>query len=295
MDALGRGVARVAAIDHDDAAAGAAEHEGAVQTGGAAADHGDVHEAGRQHVGLFRVDGGGDGSAGGGGAGVGAGVGHHGILPVVDVGIDARPDLPIRHRILRMTQDIGGVDDLVRKRVRALRLAQGWSLDEVASRAHLSASTLSRIETGQRRLALDQLVALSRALDTSLDQLVESEAEDVLISPVRDRGLEALRWPVRSSPDTVVMRRRLTGPPPRDTAGMRAHPGHEWLLVLEGTAILLLGTRRYRVEQDHAAEFSTMLPHAFGAEGRPCDVLMILDHAARRGHEDGPAPATTEA
>ena len=68
----------------------------------------------------------------------------------------------------------------------------GGVVPEVASRAHLSASTLSRIETGQRRLALDQLVALSRALDTSLDQLVESEAEDVLISPVRDHGLEAL-------------------------------------------------------------------------------------------------------
>ncbi|WP_438291200.1 helix-turn-helix domain-containing protein [Streptomyces sp. HUAS TT7] len=71
-----------------------------------------------------------------------------------------------------MTQGDGDLDGLVRKRIRALRLAQGWSLEELAGRARLSQSTLSRIENGQRRLALDGLVTLARALDTTLDQLV---------------------------------------------------------------------------------------------------------------------------
>ena len=45
---------------------------------------------------------------------------------------------------------------------------------------------------------------------------------------------------------------------------MRAHPGREWLVVLSGTAVLLLGNRRFRVETNQAAEFPTMLPHAIG-------------------------------
>lgn len=187
------------------------------------------------------------------------------------------------HSLLRMTQNIGDVDGLVRQRIRALRLAQGLSLGELAGRAHVSSSTLSRIENGQRRLALDQLVTLARALDTSLDALVETQEEEVVSHPITDHGVEALRWRIRHSPDLVLLRQRVTGPPP-EPSRMRAHPGHEWLVVLSGTLTLLLGERRYRVQTNQSAEFDTMLPHAFGAEGGPVDVLLIVDPEARKGH-----------
>ena len=184
-----------------------------------------------------------------------------------------------------MTQSDGDLDSLVRKRIRALRVAQGWSLEDLAARADLSQSTLSRIENGQRRLALDQLVDLARALDTSLDQLVETAADDVIVNPTIDSAHRVTRWAVKGNPGMSVMRQRLTDPPPDNPARMRAHPGHEWLVVLSGTAALMLGNRRYRVETNQAAEFPTMLPHAIGAEGGPCDVLYIFDRDARRGHQ----------
>ena len=87
-----------------------------------------------------------------------------------------------------MTQD-GDLDGLVRQRIRGLRAARGWSLDDLAARCYLSPSTLSRIETGHRRIALDQLAPIARALGTTLDQLVESaDDEDVVIRPQRDEG-----------------------------------------------------------------------------------------------------------
>ncbi len=184
-----------------------------------------------------------------------------------------------------MTQDEGDVDGLVRQRLRALRVAHGWSLDDLAARANLSPSTLSRIENGRRRLALDQLVTLARALDTTLDQLVETAADDVVTSPVVDAARGSMRWPVRGWSGTTVVRMRLTEPPPANPARMRAHPGHEWLLVLSGTATLLLADRRYRLEANQAAEFPTMLPHAIGAAGGPCEILAIFDRDARRDHQ----------
>ncbi|MFJ2173365.1 helix-turn-helix domain-containing protein [Streptomyces sp. NPDC087851] len=186
-----------------------------------------------------------------------------------------------------MTQDNDELDSLVRKRIRALRLAQGWSLEELATRARVSQSTLSRIENGGRRLALDQLVTLARALDTSLDQLVETAGDDVVISPMIDGARGQMRWPMKAEPGVSVIRQRMTDPPPDSPTRMRAHPGHEWLVVLSGTAILLLGNRRIRVETNQAAEFPTMLPHAIGAEGGPCEVLGIFDRDARRGHQRG--------
>ena len=190
-----------------------------------------------------------------------------------------------------MTQEDGGLDSLVRKRIRALRVAQGWSLEELATRARLSPSSLSRIETGQRRLALDQLATLARALDTSLDQLVETEADDVISHPTIDAAHGLMRWPIKAEPGMTVVRQRMTNPPPDNPARMRAHPGHEWLVVLSGTAVLVLGHRRLRVEANEAAEFPTMLPHAIGAEGGPCEILGIFDRDARRGHQsDGETP-----
>ncbi|GAA2297155.1 helix-turn-helix transcriptional regulator [Streptomyces kunmingensis] len=186
-----------------------------------------------------------------------------------------------------MTQGDGELDSLVRGRIRALRVAQGWSLEELASRAKVSQSTLSRIENGQRRLALDQLVVLARALDTSLDQLVEAAADDVVISPTVDAARGQLRWPIKAEPGMRVIRQRITEPPPDNSARMRAHPGHEWFVVLSGTAVLLLGDRRLRIETNQAAEFPTMLPHAIGADGGPCEILGVFDRDARRGHQRG--------
>lgn len=175
----------------------------------------------------------------------------------------------------------------MRKRVRALRVAQGWSLEDLAARARLSQSTLSRIENGQRRLALDQLVTLARALDTSLDQLVEMDTDDVVVNPAHDAAHGLMRWPVRADPGMTVVRQRMVDPPPDSPARMRAHPGREWLVVLSGAAVLLLGDRRFRVETNQAAEFPTMLPHAIGTAGGPCEILGIFDRDARRGHQSG--------
>ncbi|MGW7069148.1 helix-turn-helix domain-containing protein [Streptomyces sp. NPDC054855] len=184
-----------------------------------------------------------------------------------------------------MTQDNGEMDSLVRKRIRALRVAQGWSLEELATRASISQSTLSRIENGRRRLALDQLVTLARALDTSLDQLVETATDDVITGPTIDAAHGLMRWPIKAEPGMSVVRQRMTNPPPDNPSRMRAHPGREWLVVLSGTAVLLLGNRRLRIETNQAAEFPTMLPHAIGAEGGPCEILGIFDRDARRGHQ----------
>jgi transcriptional regulator with XRE-family HTH domain len=186
-----------------------------------------------------------------------------------------------------MTQEGGDLDGLVRKRVRALRVARGWSLEDLARRARLSQSTLSRIENGQRRLALDSLVTLARALDTTLDQLVESASDDVIASPTVYSAQGMMTWPVKADPSLTVLRQRMTQPAPTDPARMRAHPGREWLVVLSGTAILMLGHRRFRVETNQAAEFPTMLPHAMGAETGPCEFLGIFDRDARRSHQGG--------
>jgi transcriptional regulator with XRE-family HTH domain len=187
-----------------------------------------------------------------------------------------------------MTQD-GELDKLVRQRIRGLRVAMGWSLDELAARCYLSPSTLSRIETGHRRISLDQLSSLARALGTTLDQLVESDADDdVVIRPQRDEARGITTWMLSRQPGphgVTVAKMRITRPEPRrGTDELKVHPGRDWFTVLSGTIVLLLGERAVVVEAGQAAEFSTMVPHAFGARDGAAEVLAIFDHDGQRIH-----------
>lgn len=187
-----------------------------------------------------------------------------------------------------MKQD-GELDALVRQRIRGLRVARGWSLDELAARSYLSPSTLSRIETGHRRIALDQLAPLARALGTTLDQLVESgDDDDVVIRPHHDEAGGITTWLLTrdGAPHGVtVAKLRVTR---RVPAELRVHPGRDWFTVLSGTVVLRLGERTILVKAGEAAEFSTMVPHAFGAQGGAAEILCILDHDGERTHL-GPA------
>jgi transcriptional regulator with XRE-family HTH domain len=188
-----------------------------------------------------------------------------------------------------MTQD-GDLDGLVRQRIRGLRVARGWSLDDLAARCYLSPSTLSRIETGHRRIALDQLAPIARALGSTLDQLVESvDDDDVVIRPQRDEARGITTWILNREPGpqgVTVAKMRITRPDPRSGGPdqLRVHPGKDWFTVLSGTIVLLLGDRTILVEAGQAAEFSTMIPHAFGAKDGPAEVLCILDHDGKRTH-----------
>lgn len=194
---------------------------------------------------------------------------------------------PVRkeHIILLMTQDLD-LDGVIRARIRGLRLARGWSLDVLAARCHTSASTLSRIETGHRRISLDQLVPIARALGSTLDQLVESvDDADVVIRPRRDRGHGVTTWLLSGDygpQGMTVAKMRITARTPRAKLGV--HPGRDWFTVLSGTARLHLGDRTILVETGQAAQFSTMTPHGITAHGGPVEILAILDRDGQRVH-----------
>jgi transcriptional regulator with XRE-family HTH domain len=178
------------------------------------------------------------------------------------------------------------LETAVRSRLRSLRQARGWTIEELARRSDIGASTISRLETGERRLAIDNLVALSRALDTTVDALLaEGGTEDVMIRPTRHDRDGVTYWLLTPPDDTsgrIVSRMRLPArkrmPPPR------VHPGHDWLYVLDGTVRLQLGERELLIEEGCAASFDTMTPHSLAGLDGPAEILTILDHHGQRAH-----------
>ena len=77
--------------------------------------------------------------------------------------------------LIRLARESGEQDrpqpvDLAR-RVRELRKARDWTLEQAAQKAGLARSTLSKIENGQMSPTYDALKKLAEGLDISVPQL----------------------------------------------------------------------------------------------------------------------------
>ena len=176
------------------------------------------------------------------------------------------------------------IEQVVRTRLRSLRTTLGLSLDDVAARTNLSASTISRVETGKRTISLDILLPLAAALQVGLDALLDVRSDDdVVIRPTPNNSGERTTWMLsRPTGSTIALKMRIE--PARQAEEQRVHPGHDWFFVIAGRVRLLLGEREITVQTGEAAEFTTMTPHAFTAIDGPAELIMIFDRDGQRAH-----------
>lgn len=186
-----------------------------------------------------------------------------------------------------MTTELGHIEHLVRTRLRSLRTSMGLSLDVLAERTNLSASTISRVETGKRTISLDVLLPLAKALQIDLDSLLDLDNDDdVVIRPQPSCSGERTTWVLsRPTGPTIALKQRIQ--PTSRRPLQRVHPGHDWFFVLEGRVRLSLGDREIIVEQGEAAQFTTMTPHAITAIDEDAEVIMIFDRDGHRAHTHG--------
>jgi transcriptional regulator with XRE-family HTH domain len=175
-------------------------------------------------------------------------------------------------------------EERIRRRLRALRDQRGLTLDAVAAAAGMSPSTLSRLETGKRRLAVDHLAPLARALGTTVDALLTPEPRVDPRVRRRPRTVDGMRVvPLTRSGSSGPRAYHLTLPE-RGAPDPRAHEGHEWLYVLSGRLRLVLGDDDLVLESGEAAEFSTWTPHWMSGLGGPAEVLVLMGHHGERAH-----------
>ena len=186
--------------------------------------------------------------------------------------------------------DEPAVDDVLESvgpRLRALRTDRDLTLAAVSATTGVSVSTLSRLESGQRRPTLELLLPLARAYQVALDDLVDApptgdprvhqspfEHEGVTMVPLtrQSGGLQAYKL-------TIPPGRRRRDPEPK------THEGYEWLYVLSGRLRLLLGARDFVLSAGEVVEFDTRVPHAFGNPfPEPAEVLTLFGPQGERMH-----------
>ncbi len=186
-------------------------------------------------------------------------------------------DTPAPHR---------AVLDEVGPRLKRLRTKRGLTLAALAETTGISKSTLSRLESGQRRPSLELLLPLAAAYRVPLDDLVGAP----------EVGDPRVRLTPRTPPDggTIVPLTRSPGPlqaykmliTDRGTEpDLRTHEGYEWLYVLDGRLRLVLAGHDLTLGPGEAAEFDTRQPHWFSsADGRPVEILSLFGRQGERMH-----------
>jgi transcriptional regulator with XRE-family HTH domain len=139
------------------------------------------------------------------------------------------------------------VDVRVRQRLRQLRMQRGLTLEDVANRSSIDVSTLSRLESGKRRLALDHLPRLATALSVSTDELLRApEAGDPRVRGGSHTHHDVTYWPLtRHGPAGGLRAYKIRVNPRRRTppAELPVHEGQDWIYVLSGRMRLILARR----------------------------------------------------
>jgi transcriptional regulator with XRE-family HTH domain len=168
-------------------------------------------------------------------------------------------------------------------RLKRLRTQRRITLTALAKLTGISKSTLSRLETGQRRPTLELLLALSGIYRVPLDDLVGApEVGDprIRLRPGRVKGRTVIpltRQPEGMQAWKIVISADKILPEPR------AHDGHEWIYVLSGHLRLVLGDQDWVLGPGEVAEFDTQVPHWFGSTGAgPAEILSIFGRPGER-------------
>lgn len=145
----------------------------------------------------------------------------------------------------RGTEDVPEPLDLGR-RVRDLRTAQGWTLEQAARQAGLARSTLSKIENGQMSPTYDALKKLATGLRISVPQLFTpprhgqvtgrmalTRAGEGQAQATTTYEHELLAEPLRNKA-MLPYRARIRARAMEEFDGWVRHDGEEFLYVLTG-------------------------------------------------------------
>jgi transcriptional regulator with XRE-family HTH domain len=170
--------------------------------------------------------------------------------------------------VARMATEL---EEVVRARIRQLRFERGLSLGALARASGLAVSTLSRLETGARRLTLGHIARVAVALDVKTDVLLGVDRAPVRVA--RDGKTWKAVGPERVDGARVY---RVGIPVGGEEPVLHSHEGFQWLYVLSGAVRLVVERHDVVLSPGQATQFHTWRPHWLGAVGRPAEALIIF-------------------
>lgn len=159
------------------------------------------------------------------------------------------------------------------ERIRALRIDQRLTLEEVASRTGLTRSWLSKVENFRVTPSLPALAEIARALGITTSKLVEGLDEKPALTIVRSnerKVVERDQSPENTAVYQSLAHRRksrsmdpfmITIPPGVARTEAMAHVGEEFLLVQAGSVDFEYDGDLFKLQAGDSLYFDASVPH----------------------------------
>jgi transcriptional regulator with XRE-family HTH domain len=192
--------------------------------------------------------------------------------------------------MLSKTLQDGLADYAIGARIRALRLKKKMGLVELGSHTGLSPALLSKIERGRMFPTLPTLLRIALVFGVGLDFFFAGARDKPLVAIVRkadrvrlpdDPGTGETAFHFESL-DYPATERRFNcyyaefHPLALDRLRPHAHPGAEFIYVVQGTLSVHLGGAEYTLKTGDSMYFDSSAPHAYRRSGgRVCNAVVV--------------------
>lgn len=182
---------------------------------------------------------------------------------------------------------------LLATRIRRWRDDRRWSQQELADRAGIARSTLSKIENGLLSPTFEVLLKLARGFGTDLSDLVQSESQPLSGRMVIERATienaclsypHSRLWPLAAMLKGRAFQSAMVEFTQTDLAAFgpwNSHPTDDLLLVISGQMVFHSeGYEEARLHPGDTVHFDGSMPHACLSAG-PASCICLYVYASR--------------
>jgi transcriptional regulator with XRE-family HTH domain len=208
------------------------------------------------------------------------------------------PEQAHRTQVFRMTrkQEPGAAVAVptIAERLAELRKLNGLTLEELAQRASLTKSYLSKLERGLSSPTLGTVLKLADALDVTVDQLIakQSRANEILHIKAADRipfSPSAERQGYTYEAIATARADKAMQPfimlPPFTLAEdqpMASHAGEELIFVISGEMEVLFDDRTVPMRAGDSLYFNASIPHRSRSLGKTQAQALVVVSAPKK-------------
>lgn len=151
-------------------------------------------------------------------------------------------------------------------KIRQLRIANGLTLEELASRSELTKGFLSQLERDLTSPSISTLEDILEALGTNLSDFFQAKQEEQIVFHEADFFVDEgenhiIQWIIPNAQKNAMEPILLTLFPNQKSRTIKAHEGEEFGYVLEGTIELVRGKKRYKVMEKETFYISGQNSH----------------------------------
>ena len=139
-------------------------------------------------------------------------------------------------------------------KIKQLRVQNGLTLEELASRSELTKGFLSQLERNLTSPSISTLEDILEALGSSLSDFFKDEKDEQTVFQKKDffvdeRDDYTINWIVPNTQKNDMEPILIEIPQGGKSFSVRPHGGEEFGYVVDGTAVLIAGDKRYVIKK----------------------------------------------